>query len=504
MNKSNKEKAVTGVYWMFLMSVVAIPLKLLIIMVLSRLLSPYEFGVVAAILIVISFAEVFWMMGVGPAIVQKKELSNDDITTGNTLNLIFGASVYGFIYVFAPMIAKFIGIDNIVMLRVLSIIFVIHSISGISESLLQREMDFKSIGVIQTIALVAYGLSAMVLAFLDYGAWALIYAQLLQVTVQTILSLLKRPIKISLSVQKKSAKELIYFGTGFTLSKVFNNIANQGDYFIVNKTLGSYSLGFYNRAYQLLLLPTNVIGEVMAKVLFPLLSKYQDKNEKLRYVFLNITLLVALISFPITIISLTMGTELIDVVLGHNWDATVLPFKILIISLFFRIAYKICDSLVRSIGAVYKRLWVQLIYASIIIVGALIGKEWGINGVAVATTFAIILNYILMTALIMHLIKLKLNHLMSYLLPIFIVSGIIGGMSYLLILLITNIPGALLKLVIMTFLVGLMYMISFKYIIIKKVPPEFSEFTTTIIDTTLSKIIPKKLKNLRKSLASTR
>lgn len=496
MNTPYKEKAITGVYWMGLMSGVTLVLKFLTIMVLSRVLNPDEFGVVAALLIVISFAEIFWMMGIGPAIVQKKELSDDDITTGNILNIIFGVSVYGCIYVCAPMIAAFIGIDNIVMLRVISVVFVINSISGVSGSLLQRDMEFKSIGIIQTIALVVYGFSAIIFALLGWGAWALIFAQLLQVTVQTMLSLLKRPIRISVSLRKKSAKELMYFGIGFTLSRIFNNIALQGDYFVVNRALGTTALGFYNRAYQLLMLPTHVIGHVVDKVLFPLLSKFQDKNEKLRYVFLNITLLIALISLPITIISLIMGAELVTCVLGKNWNATVIPFKILMISLFFRMAYKICDSLVRSIGAVYQRLWVQIVYAITVIVGAFIGKEWGINGVAIATTIAIITNYILMTTLIMRLIKLKLNQLLSYLFPIFIASGVIGGMSYIVSLLMMDIPGAILRLILLTLTVSLMYIISFKYIIIKMLPADFSRFVTTIMETIFSKIMPKKLKNL--------
>jgi len=494
MSINYKEKAILGIYWMSFMSISNIVMKLLITMVLSRLLSSYEFGVVAAIQIVISFADIFWMLGVGAAIVQKKVLSNDDITTGNTLNITFGLSIYALIFVFASAIANFIGLDNIVMLRVLAVVFVIHSISGVSESLLQKEMDFKSIGIINILALFFYGISASLLALLNFGVWSLIIAQLLQVLVKTILSLFRRPIKITLAIKKKSAKELMYFGTGFTLSKVFNNIANQGDYFVVNRTLGVSALGFYNRSYQLLMIPTNIIGTVMDQVLFPLLSKYQEVNEKLRYVFFNINSLIALIAFPVTIISLTMSTELVHIVLGNKWDSTIVPFRILIISLFFRMAYKICDSLVRSLGAVYKRLWIQIIYAITIITGAFMGKEWGINGVAAAVTTAIIINYILMTLLIMHMIKFKITSLLSYLLPIIIVSGLIGGLSYLISPLIMNVSGAFLRLVLMTLFVILLYFMSFKYIIIRILPKDFKEFIATIIETTLKKIKLRKTK----------
>jgi|UPI0003122A9A PST family polysaccharide transporter len=494
MGTSLKEKAVAGVYWMSMLSVVNVVMKLLITMVLSRLLNSYDFGAVASVQIVISFADIFWMLGVGPAIVQKKQLTNDDVKTGNTLNILFGLLIYTVIFIFAPKIAAFIGIENIIMLRVLAIVFLIHSLSSVSESLLQKDMNFRSIGLINAIALVGYGVSATLLALLDFGAWALIFAQLFQVAIKTTMAIIKRPIRMSIRVNKKSAKELMFFGTGFTLSKIFNSIALQGDYFVVNRTLGSSSLGFYNRAYQLLMVPTNVISVVLDQVLFPLLSKQQDNNEKLRYVFVNITALVSLIAFPITIISLTVGKELVLVVLGSQWTETVVPFQILVISLFFRMAYKICDSLVRSLGAIYKRMWVQIVYALTVIVGALIGKEWGLIGVAIAVTIAISLNYVLMTVLIMFLIKLKLTNLLSYLAPIFIVSCIIGGIVYYISLLFFGIPFALIKIAIITIVVCFLYFLTLKYLIFKILPSDFLEFTTTIVGTTMKKIVPLKFR----------
>lgn len=493
MISSNKEKAVTGVYWMGLMSISNIIIKLLIIMILSRLIAPYEFGIVAAIQIVISFAEVFWMMGIGPAIVQKKELSNEDIATGNTLNIIFGISIFIIIYFLSPIIIKFIGIENVNMLRVLSLLFVISSLSGVSEALLQREMNFKPLSLINIISLFIYGFLGSFLAFLDFGAWALIIAQLVQVSVKTILTLVQKPVEFKLKIEKKSVKSLLSFGMGFTISRIFNTLANQGDYLVINKTLGSTALGFYNRSYQVLLVPTIVIGTVMDKVLFPLLSKYQNENEKMSYVYLNITALMSIIAFPITILVLIMGEELIYVLLGSNWSAAVLPLKILIISLFARMAYKICDSLINSIGKVYRRVWTQIFYAFTVIFGAYVGKDWGINGVAVAVTIAITLNYIIMNILVMRLINLKLRDLLRYLIPIFIISILIGLISYWLSTIVAMLHLEILRLVIMTIVIGVLYLFTFKYVIFKLMPGAFNEFARIIVTTLAKKILPKRI-----------
>ncbi|MEA4805515.1 lipopolysaccharide biosynthesis protein [Acetobacterium wieringae] len=476
---------------MTIMGVASVVIKLLITMILSRLLLPEQFGQVATIQIIISFAEIFWLMGVGSAIVQKKQLSENYIATGNTLNLILGLIIYVTIFVFASFIVGIVGSDDITMLRVLSIVFVIHSFSGVSEALLQKEMQFKVISIINTLAALINGAVAIILAFKGFGAWSLVVAQIISVMLQTVLSIIYKPIKFRLKIEKESAKELLNFGTGYALSKVFNNIASQGDYFVVSQTLGSEALGFYSRAYQLLQVPTNLIATVMERVLFPLLAMYQDEHEKIRYVVMNLTALIAILAFPITIVSLTMGADLVQVVLGPKWEETILPFKILIISLFFRMAYKIGDALVRSLGAVYKRLWVQIAYATLVIGGAYIGKEWGIAGVALTTTIAIIINYLIMTVLIGHLVELKLRELLGYLTPIIMVSIVIGGISYLISSFVTLLPYALVRLSVMTLAVGFMYIFAFKFVIIKYMPEDFRGFIKIIKHQTITKFVPK-------------
>lgn len=498
MQKLYKEKAITGVYWMGLMSAINIFFNLLIVMVLSRLLDAYDFGVVAAIMIVISFAEIFWMMGVGPAIVQKKTITTVDIKTGNILNILFGISVYVVIFVFAPYIVSFVGIDNILMLKIVALVFLIQSFSGVSESLLQRDMNFKVIGLIQTISLVIYGLVAILFSILDYGAWALILAQILQVTARSLLSIFKRPIKMSIIINKNSAKELFHYGSGYTLSKLFNNIATQGDNFVINKTLGSSALGFYNRAYQLLKVPTDLIGTVSDKVLFPLLSKFQDKNDKLSYIYLNMSSMIALITCPIMIISLIMGNEFINVFLGSNWNKVVIPFKILILSLYFRVTYKLCNTVLKSIGAIYRRLWTQIVYASTIILGAFIGKEWGIIGVTIATSIAITINYLIMAILVHYLIKVKISHLMRYLLPIIIFSLIIGTVNYFFSLILETIVFDFIRLILIALLVIIMYIVGFRFVLIKLMPKDFYVFYTTIVSTTIDKVLLFKFKKRRK------
>jgi PST family polysaccharide transporter len=347
-------------------------------------------------------------------------------------------------------------------------------------------MNFKKISLINITSQAIYGGLSIVLAWMGFGTWSLIVAQIVQVLYRTVMVLIVKPINLFfLRLNRNSAKELMNYGVGHTLSRIFNTIAIQGDYFVVNKTLGSTALGYYNRAYTLLLVPTNLISTVLDKVMFPMLSKYQDKKEKLSFVYLNISALIALLAMPITIASLLLAEEIVGVVLGSNWGMTVLPFQILVSCLLFRMAYKICDSLVRAIGAVYKRMWVQIVYAVTVIFGALIGKEWGISGVAVATSIAIFVNYVLMTGIVVRAIELKVGAYVRYMGPIMTVSGVIGLASFLLNMYIHDvIVSDIARIVVITGFIGLMYLLFYKVILTKWLPRDFGDFVDKILDTT--------------------
>ncbi len=486
MSGSDRKKAVLGVYWMSFMSVGTVMMKLLIMTILSRLLLPVEFGAVAAVYVVVSFAEIFWMMGIGPAIIQKKTLTESDIVTGNILNILFGLIIYLVIYIFASAIAGFVGIENIPMLRVFSLIFIIHSISGVPQSLLQRDMKFKQLSLINIFSLFLYGGFAIFFALAGLGAWSLVFAHIAQAAVKTISLLIIKRIPLSLNVTMSSVKDLLFLGTGFTLSRVVNNFALQGDNFVVSRALGSFSLGFYNRAYQLLLVPTNLIGSVLDKVLFPLFAKYQDKHEKIKYVFLNITAFVALMALPITVFSLVMGGDLIRTVLGPNWDDVEVLFKVLIISLFFRTAYKISDALVKSLGAVYKRTWLQVIYATLVIGGAYIGKEWGVSGVAVSTSIAIFLSYVMVTFLLKLQVNLKTTELITYLAPVFLVTAPIGTVVYFVGLMLTDFSYPVVRLIITGTVTLILYAVSFKYFLVRSMPRDFIDFLNVIKEITFA------------------
>jgi len=147
--------------------------------------------------------------------------------------------------------------------------------------------------------------------------------------------------------------------------------------------------------------PAQLLGQVMDRVIFPVLSRFQDDLRRVANAYLRGIALVAMITIPGSVVAVILAPEAIHVLLGggHKWDDVIVPFQIFAAGLIFRTSYKISDSLARAMGTVYRRAWRQAVYAAAVVIGALIGTEFGLVWVAVGVTGAIVLNYVLMADL---------------------------------------------------------------------------------------------------------
>lgn len=168
-DKTLIKKGISGMAWMTGSTIIAYIIQLIITAILARYLSPADYGEVAAINILVGLADIFWMLGIGPAIVQKQELTSEDIYTGNTINIIFGLAIYIIICVFANALCGLFNIESAFMLRIFSLVFILNSVSSISKSLVQKNCDYKNMALIKIAGIVIYGAVAMVFVFKNMG-----------------------------------------------------------------------------------------------------------------------------------------------------------------------------------------------------------------------------------------------------------------------------------------------------------------------------------------------
>jgi O-antigen/teichoic acid export membrane protein len=376
-------------------------LQLIIIGLLARLLSPADFGVIAAAEVVIGFSAIVSQLGLGPALVQRSQLEERHIETAFTASVLLGSVLGGLIWFGAPVAAAFLRMPAIIpVLHVLAWVFPLQGMQTVASSLLSRDLRFRWLANLDVITYaIGYGLIGIVTALLHWGVWALVAAQMAQSLLKTVVLLTHRPPRFRDFVDRRAFSDLMYFGGGFTLARIANYVALNGDDMTVGRFLGATALGYYGRAYALMSAPAYGFGTVMDTVLFPAMAKVQDDPRRLALAYRRGVALIAILVLLPSAAIILLAPELIRVALGAKWEAVVVPFRILGIGMLFRTSYKMSDSIARSTGAVYRRAWRQFAYAGMVLAGAWVGQHWGISGVAWGTLGALTVNFALMASL---------------------------------------------------------------------------------------------------------
>ncbi|PVE21060.1 lipopolysaccharide biosynthesis protein [Microvirga sp. KLBC 81] len=397
-SRSLTEHTLHGVFWVFAGTTAQSLLKVSVTIVLARLLSPIEFGIVGAALVIVGFCQIISQLGVGPAVVQRHDLTDGHVKAAFCISVTMGICIGLLVYFAAGSISAFFRIPELEqVVRVLAFLFPIASLGVVAEGVLQKNMRFKQLSGIEVFSYAAgYGLVGIVCALAGLGIWALVIAQLAQISLQAGFLLKFGSHPKGIRFDKRAVGQLLHFGTGFSLAKVGNAIAIQADNLVVGRWLGAEALGSYGRAYQFMMLPTNLFGKVVDSVLFPSMASVQNDPERLGRAYLTSVGLVAMVTIPLSGLLTILAPEIVVTLLGAQWSGVIAPFQILTIVLVFRTSYKMSDTLVRAKGAVYNRAWRQWIYAILVFIGAYLGTFAGLRGVAVGTGLAIILNFLLM------------------------------------------------------------------------------------------------------------
>jgi O-antigen/teichoic acid export membrane protein len=421
-----------GMFWLLSGSGVQALLRIMVIVVMSRLLAPADFGLVAGALVFIDFVEVFSDMGLGLVIVQRPELTSAHVRTGFTLSALLGLLFAAGIWVAAPAIAGVFRMEGMTtVLRAMAVVFPLDSLSLVASALLQRELKFRTLAGVSVAAyVVGYGAVGVTLALLGFGVWALVGAYLAQTVIVSLTLLAVQPHPKRPLLDRGALREMAYMGAGFSAAQVCNYVALKGDNAIVGRWLGAGALGLYTRAYGLMSMSVTIFGSAFDRVLFASLSKIQRERERLSLAFRRGTALIALLILPTSAVSFVLAPELIRVLLGPRWDGVVAPFQILAAGMLFRTSYKVSASVARATGAVYRSAWRQAVYAVAVIAGALVGQFWGVAGVALGVLLALAVFFLLMAQLSVHLTSITWRDYLAAHLPAAFLTLVVGAETW--------------------------------------------------------------------------
>jgi PST family polysaccharide transporter len=359
--------------------------QLIGMVILARLLSPADFGIVAMAAVVIGFANIFRDFGTVPAVIQRRELDAPLLNSVFLLNGLIGSALALLLAAAAPLIALAMREPELSpVLRSLAIVFPIVSAGLVQQGLLEREVRFRPVALIEFAAAVA-GLAAAVLgALAGWGVYSLVLQMIVSATVTTAglwaVSAWRPGRQMSLS----QLRDLVKFSGNVVGFSTINYFARNMDSILIGRFLGATDLGFYSVAYKLMMWPLQNISWVAGRALFPNLSRLQDDKEQLSRSYVRGSAAVFTVTAPLTLGLFVLREPFVLALLGESWRTVA--------DLLFWLAPV---SLVQSVGTTVGWLYLStgradlmfkfaLLYSAASVSAFLIGLQWGVLGVAAA------------------------------------------------------------------------------------------------------------------------
>lgn len=410
--------AVRNVRWVGMIQVTRISVQLLGLLVLSRLLTPADFGLVAIVFAITNFAMLLRDMGMASAIIQRDTLDEPTILTAHWTNTFIGLGLavvlLGFSF-FAEHVFKAPGLAPLVQLSALSFPFL--SGSTVHQALLERGSKFSTVARIEIVALLTGFTVAVVSAYLGAGPYSLVLQTLTVAVLSAIQFWIASDTKMKWGWSSEHARNLWgYSGSLFGFNLV-NYFSRNADTMIIGRMLGPAALGPYSLAYRVMLFPLQNLTFVATRALFPMMSRHQHSPQELGAMHLRLLSVISFFTAPMMAGLFVLREPFVDVALGDSWG--------MVAALIMWLApIGFIQSLVSAGGVVYQALGrtdllLRLgIVSSIMHVTAFVtGVHWGLLGLAAAYFIVTLINAVISLGVLLHLMQQTVPRLLSAILP---------------------------------------------------------------------------------------
>lgn len=325
-----RSKAISAVKWTALERVGIQILQFVIGIVVARLISPSEYGIIGMLTIFISLGSAILDSGFGTALIQLKEKTNIDYSTAFYFNVAVGLFVYLLLYICAPFIAGFYNLSALVdITRVYGITLFINSLTIAQTAKLTSELCFKLQFYANSISLALSGIVGIVMAYCGLGVWALVAQNVLCAFIRMILFWCVSKWRPLFRFSIQSFKSLFSFGSKMLLISFIDIIYDNIYALIIGKYYKTLDVGYYVRSQQFVSVPQSVLQQVVLKVSLPVLSPLQDDNIKLLSAYEKIFTFSLFFVYPFLISIIVLSSPIIYVLLGEKWMPCVPYLQIL-------------------------------------------------------------------------------------------------------------------------------------------------------------------------------
>lgn len=327
------KKSISATIWSILDRVWAQIVAFLIGIVLARLLTPEDYGLVGISMIFIAFANVFIEAGFSNALIRKLDRSPTDFSTAFHFNAIMGIVMYALLFFLAPFIADYFEDEQLTLLtRIVSITVVLNSLCIVQNAILTIEFRMKEQAIINIAAQVPAGVLAMYLAYHGLGVYALAVQAILAAAIRTTLFSIRARWLPSLEFNKGSMRYLWGFGSKLIGANLLGTFFNEIYSVLIGKYVGKTDLGYYSKGRSLSTQPDTICNGVVQKVALPLLSQYQENPTTLKAKYRELTQMITCAMTLVSGLLIVCAKPLILIMWGEQWTGTIPVFQLLIVA----------------------------------------------------------------------------------------------------------------------------------------------------------------------------
>lgn len=384
--RSLRGSATAGVKWTSAAALITIVLGFAQVAVLARLLSHADFGLMAMIVAVLGLARVYSDVGFSAAIVYRQDATPEQLSSVYWANILASLAVCLIVLIASPVVAAFFNAPQLTgPLRLACVTFVLAPLGQQFLMLMQRDLMFRGLGIIDVVSAVIGLAVAVALGLAHQGVYALVWAQVAITGVKSLMaaSVGWRRWRPAFRMRRADLTGFVSFGLFQMGEKTLSYLSTNLDYILVGRFLGSGPLGVYMIAFQLVVAPLNKLNPILTRVAFPVFAKRQHDARALLRGFYELTEMVAFVSFPLLVGLAVTAPVAINVFFGPGWSESATVVRgLLIMSMLWTIGNPI-GSLLLAKGRADVGFWWNLFRVVVVFVGLLFFVRYGIVWVAV-------------------------------------------------------------------------------------------------------------------------
>jgi PST family polysaccharide transporter len=355
--------------------------------IVARILVPEDYGLVSMAMVFVGFVALLSEFGVGTAVIALPDLRDDQIAQLNSLAVLTGAAACLVTCAAAVPLGRFFENPTLpYVLIALSVGFIITSLATVPAALLQRDLQFRDLALIDGLRAILTAAVTAVLALLGFGFWTLVVSSVFSSVLGSALLLVRR--RHRLAWPDASLRSAIRLSWHLIVNRVCWYVYSNADFAIAGRVLGQAALGSYSLAWTLTSIPIEKVTSLATAVTPAYLAAVRNDRELLRRYLLKPTGAIALIAFPLLAGLAIVAPDAVGFVLGHKWDGAVVPLQILALYGCVRSLTPLLPPFLIMTGESSFLMWNSIAYALVMPVSFYVGTYWGLTGVAFAWVVA--------------------------------------------------------------------------------------------------------------------